>query len=122
MNKYIKFICIVFCFFISLIININGEKISHSNIIAQINNISNASILNPDEQENSIVYSNTQNHEISSINNDRKNLNKGNFSDKTTSQNKTSQQLFKLKYNQIYWSISHKISPYLKNEICARAP
>ena len=122
MNKYIKFICIVFCFFISLIININGEKISHSNIITQINNISNASILNPDEQENSIVYSNTQNHEISSINNDRKNLNKGNFSDKTTSQNKTSQQLFKLKYNQIYWSISHKISPYLKNEICARAP
>ncbi len=123
-----KYIIIAFCFLFSLIFYTSGETnvpaynftkndIISNNATHQNGNIS----VTSKEQENSIVYSNTQNHEISSLTNDRKDLNNS-FSNKTSAQNKILQNAFNIKYNKLYWSISHKISPYLRNEICTRAP
>lgn len=128
MKNYIRYIFIIFCFLFSLIFYNSSETFDFAKNINNYNNsITTESTdrsdlyVNLDETENSIVASNSQNHEISSVSNDRKDLSNS-YSDKASAQNKIFQNSFNLKFNKFYWSISHKISPYLKNEICTRAP
>lgn len=128
MKNLIKLFFIALCFFISLCVNTHSDKIcdviSYDNlIITESESIPIQEIsVKPCENENSIVTANSQSHEISSINNDRKDLNRFGISDKSDAKNKLLQKFFTAKYNQYYWSASHKISPHLKNEICTRAP
>lgn len=128
MKNLIKLFFIVLCFFISLSANTHSDKIcdvtnynTHIIVESELTPIQEISV-KPNENKNSIVTANSQSHEISSINNDRKDLNRFGISDKSDSKNKLLQNFFTNKYNQYYWSASHKISPHLKNEICTRAP
>ena len=75
----------------------------------------------PTSSETEFVATNSVNHELSATNDRRNNFTNGNI-DKTSPQSRLLQQIFTSKYNKTFYSTSHKISSYLKNEICTRAP
>lgn len=73
------------------------------------------------EVENYIASSNFRGFEISASSNKKESFAKGDLN-KTSPQRKLLQIIFAQNYNKTLLSESHKISPYLKNEICTRAP
>jgi len=72
------------------------------------------------ESENSVVSANSNVIEIFSSQ-DKKDQFLGSVP-KTSPQAKLLQQIFSKNYNNVFISNSHKISSFLKNEICTRAP
>lgn len=131
MKNFIKIFFIVACFFISLFVNSGEESFASLNsdfsqqeaVIMDCVTIPSVPelVLADDINENSIVASNNQRHEISSSSTRKYSYNGGNV-EKTSIQNKLLQQIFTSNYNKTFYSTSHKISPLLKNEICTRAP
>ncbi len=130
-NKFMKnvlklfFICV--CFFISLSANACGIEFhafnfsSSPEITDTITVPQEELILNTDDGKHNIVCTNRQRQEISNSSNRKNNFNSSS-TDKATVQRKLIQQIFNTNYNKILYSNSHKISSYLKNEICTRAP
>lgn len=130
MKNFIKIFFIVVCFFISLSANaremdfsIFNSNFSQQEIILDSVSIPDEPelILSDDVNENSIVSSNNQRHEISASTSRRDTINSSSI-ERTSSQNKFLQQILSSNYNKTFFSKSHKISPHLKNEICTRAP
>lgn len=129
MKNFIKIFLILFCFFVSL----RTTEHSDTYLSVQISNILNTAavekqpvqndeiVLKINENENSIVSSNTQSHEISASQ-DKQNLYSNSQTDRISYQTKFLDHTFINKYIQLGNSKSHKISPYLRNEICTRAP
>ncbi len=121
MKNLFKLFLIFLSFFIIPAIASCGNN-SSANIPSQIISSVNDNIkFVADNTENSIIASNTHNSEIISFSETKDSsgncpIYKSNF------QNKLTQQFLYLKYNQLFISNSHKISFYLKNEICTRAP
>ncbi len=129
MKNILKIFLIIFCFVISLTIpNISENNFNVLNIYNTINvynkehSDSNSEFLTNriNENENSIVSSNTTNYELSASQDKESSYNFG--SEKNVHRNRLICQNFINKYFKITYSISHKISSYLKNEICTRAP
>ena len=73
------------------------------------------------ETENSISSSNFYNAEILSLNTQKQSYNASNLY-KTSAQLKLLSQIFTQNYNRVLLSKTHKISYFLRNEICTRAP
>jgi hypothetical protein len=73
------------------------------------------------ETENSISSSNYYNAEVLSLNPQRQSYNLSNLY-KTSGQLKILTQIFTQNYNRVFLSKTHKISYFLRNEICTRAP
>lgn len=129
MKNFIKIFFIAFCFFASLSITGQSDNYFDAEYITQnINAITTTQsvpsgeiLVKINENENSIASSNNQSHEISASG-DKQNSYSNTPTDKILYQNKFSSKTFINKYTQLRNSISHKISPYLKNEICTRAP
>lgn len=119
------------CFILSLSANakeidfnmFNTNFSQQQEIVSDVVSIPDSSELSlaDDVRENYIVASNSQRHEISSASSRKDSYNSGNI-EKTSIQNKLLQQIYSSNYNKTLYSISHKISPLLKNEICTRAP
>lgn len=128
MKNFLKIFFICVCFFISLAANACNINHPNFNVFNQPSEIS-ALETNPAEEfliseecsENSIAAPNSQNHEIYTATLRKNTLTSGSTDRSATSQRLT-QQIFISKYNKILYSSSHKISPYLKNELCTRAP
>lgn len=127
MKNIFKIFLIIFCFVISLTIsNISENNFNVLNIYNTINvynkehSDSNSEFLTNRINENSIVSSNTTNYELSASQDKENSYNFG--SEKNVHRNRLICQNFINKYFKITYSISHKISSYLKNEICTRAP
>lgn len=129
MKNILKIFLIIFCFVISFTIpNISENNFSVANLYNSINIYNkqqpdfNSEILTNriNENENSIVSSNTTNYELSASQDKEGSYNFG--SEKNVHRNRLICQNFINKYFKITYSISHKISSYLKNEICTRAP
>ncbi len=121
MRNFIKFFLIFLSFLIILAGNQCFADVSvglHHQIISCADEELN---ITPNKTENAITSSNAQNKELISFN-DRKNSFGNGLSGKASLQNKLLQYYFYNQYNQLYISSSHKISSYLKNEICTRAP
>jgi len=120
-KNLLKLFLIFLSFFIIPGLNSCGANLAvnmHSQIISSAND---EIKFVTDNSENSIIASNSHNYEIISFNENKDSsgncpIYKSNF------QNKLTQQFLNLKYNQLFISNSHKISSYLKNEICTRAP
>ncbi len=126
MKNFIKLFFIVSCFFISLAVN--ATEIDYGAInYTQHGIVNTISIpdeelgIKPSDNETEFVAANAQTNELSAPNDRRNNFSGGNI-DKTSAQNKLLQKIFSSNYNKTFYSTSHKISSYLKNEICTRAP
>ena len=118
MKNFLKIFFITYLFFISL--SVSAFE-THKNFDV-IRPLSNQQIFIADSfQENSVVASNSQNPEIYLHNDDKENYISGNLL-KTSSQSKFLREIFAKNYNKTFLSKSHKISPFLKNEICTHAP
>lgn len=126
MKNFIKLFFICFCLFISLAANacaINWNAADFNSTQQIINSATQQEELfvNFDGRTNAISATNNQKNEISSLNSQKNNSFNGTL-DKATAGSKLIQQIFTAKYNKSLYSTSHKISSYLKNEICTRAP
>ena len=121
MKGFLKIFLIVFMFLISMC-NANASLyMSESSLIDNIT-VPNAVVyVNNNEQENSIVAANSNGLELSALKDNKETYSGGNIF-KSSAQYKFLQEIFSKNYNKVYLSTSHKISPYLKNEICTRAP
>lgn len=128
MKNFIKLFFIFLSFLFSLSLNYNSEGVrTESNLQLTSVNINIVETPNqeltfkPTKTEQSVVSSNINNLELFSFN-ERKELSFSGILDKATILNKKFHQILTNNYQQLYISISHKISPHLKNEICTRAP
>lgn len=132
MKNILKTLFIIFVFLVSLSIFGNSENSFVSQNFYNLNNKIEFSqtqqqsepelIINVNENENSLVASNFQNNEIFASNDSGKSHYGTISTDKATNQNKSTKQNLSKKYNNFTHLISHKISPYLRSEICTRAP
>ena len=119
------FICV--CFLISLSANACGIDYNALNFSAQqvitdtITMPQEELVINSDKSEHAIASGTNQRQEISNVSSRKNNFSGGSI-DKASAQQKLIQQIFTAKYNKTLYSNSHKISAYLKNEICTRAP
>lgn len=121
-----KLFLIALCLFISLAANacaINWHTVEFNPTQQIINSATQQEELfvNLDGKTNAIFAANNQKNEISSLSSQRNNSFNGTL-DKIAAGSKLLQQIFNAKYNKTLYSTSHKISSYLKNEICTRAP
>lgn len=119
MKNFIKFILIFLSLFITL--GANASDIQNYQSPTVISTADEVIKVLPDEFDNAISASNSKNHEILSLG-DRKIYFGNGLVLKSSAQNKLLQQYFNKEYNKLFISSSHKISSYLKNEICTRAP
>ena len=78
-------------------------------------------LVSPDDNESQIAASNSHNTELTSANLEKNSHNITNI-DKVATERKIVAQIFALNYNKILYSASHRISLYLRNEVCTRAP
>ena len=119
------FICV--CFLISLSANACGIDYNALNFSAQqvitdtITMPQEELVINSDKSEHAIASGTNQRQEISNVSSRKNNFSGGSI-DKASDKKKLIQQIFTAKYNKTLYSNSHKISSYLKNEICTRAP
>lgn len=127
MKNILKLFLIYVCFFISLSANACGIDFHAANLSSvpvitdSIRDAQNELSMNNDTKEQAIASANSQRQEISNISNRKNNFSGGSL-DKAAAQQKLLQQIFTANYNKTLYSNSHKISSYLKNEICTRAP
>ena len=128
MKNFLKLFLIVVSFFITL--SANAQSVSTDMLVNLNNNqVIVDKITLPDfelsieqeHNENVIVASNNRNYELSACH-ERRNSHVSGCLDRVVNKNKLLQQIFNNQYNKCFCSASHKISSYLKNEICTRAP
>lgn len=127
MKKFIKIFFTALCLFIPIFASATGvnqlppqlQQLQFIEAHSSQNNES--SCFNKNNNETSIAAVNTRNLELSVLQ-DRKNPKSFGNIDKSRAHNKLIQQIFTSDYNKLYFRTSHKISSYLKNEICTRAP
>ncbi len=132
MKNILKTLFIIFVFLISLSIFGNSETTFVSENLYNLRNqiaLTQSQqqsepelIINVNENENSLVASNFPNNEIFASNDCGKSHYGTILTDKAANQNKSIKQNLSKKYNNFTHLISHKISPYLRSEICTRAP
>ena len=127
MKNFLKLFLIVVSFFVTLsssascisvdtAINYNSQA-----IIDEITLPDFELVVNPEHNENAVVAANNRGQEIYTCSDRRNSTIGGNF-DRVLNKNKLIQSIFSDRYNRQLCSTSHKISSYLKNEICTRAP
>ncbi|MBQ8459282.1 hypothetical protein IJ541_04170 [bacterium] len=117
MKKFLKIFFIFISFFISLGVNACDVKSSYVDYVKPLKQ----EIFVQNFQDNqAIVSSNSQNLVIYSSN-DKKEIYIRSL-DKNAPKSRLLNHIFTKNYNKVFISNSHKISSYLKNEICARAP
>lgn len=127
MKNFLKLFLIVVSFLITL-----GGSLSSASVDTLINYNSPVIVdeitipdvelsIKPEHNENAIVASNSRNQEIYACSDRRNSLIGGNF-DRIANKNKLIRTIFNDRYNKYFYNTSHKISSYLKNEICTRAP
>lgn len=127
MKNLIKFLFLIFCFTLSLFINIqsaeffNGLNSKQHTAVIEAQTVDVPELHDLQQASAFVVAANIPNCEISSLS-ENKDIYINGLVDKFASQNRLLQQVFNSKYYLAYNSNSHNISSYLKNEICARAP
>ncbi len=127
MKNFIKIFFTALCLFIPIFASATGlnqlsAQFQPLQIIETPSSQNNeSSCFNKNYNETYIAAVNTRNLELSALQDRRSPQGFGNI-DKSSAQNKLLQQIFTSNYNKLYFSTSHKLSSYLKNEICTRAP
>lgn len=124
MKKFVKLLFIIFYFFFtSLNSGVQSAELSNADVYLSTAAVPAAEELYIKLQNSGayIVAPNSLSCEITVLK-DKKNIFMSGSLDRACPQNKSLQQIFNTKHNNLSNSNSHNISPYLKNEICARAP
>ena len=118
MKNFLKIVILIFMCFVSAGAGASGD------IPVKTDNISPVvQVIYPDdnETENSVVSSNFYNTEIVNLSEHKQNFSASNLY-KTSAQDKFLSVIFTQNYNRVFLSKTHKISYFLRNEICTRAP
>ena len=126
MKNFLKIFFIVVCFLVTLGVcksgaNIGSFDINNKSIVSESISVPHQVLVSPDDNESQIAASNSHNSELTSANLKKNSHNITNI-DKVATERKIVAQIFALNYNKILYSASHRISLYLRNEVCTRAP
>lgn len=126
MKIFLKIFFIVVCFLVTLgvcksDVNIGSFDINNKSIVSESISVPHQVLVSPDDNESQIAASNSHNTELTSANLKKNSHNITNI-DKVATERKIVAQIFALNYNKILYSASHRISLYLRNEVCTRAP
>lgn len=126
MKNFLKIFFIVVCFLVTLGVcksgvNIGSFDINNKSIVSESISVPHQVLVSPDDNESQIAASNSHNTELTSSNLKKNSHNITNI-DKVATERKIVTQIFALNYNKILYSASHRISLYLRNEVCTRAP
>lgn len=126
MKNFLKIFFIVVCFLVTLCVcksgvNIDSFDINNKSIVSESISVPHQVLVSPDDNESQIAASNSHNTELTSANLKKNSHNITNI-DKVATERKIVAQIFALNYNKILYSASHRISLYLRNEVCTRAP
>lgn len=126
MKNFLKIFFIVVCFLVTFgvcksDVNIGSFDINNKSIISESISVPHQVLVSPDDNESQIAASNSHNSELTSANLKKNSHNITNI-DKVATERKIVAQIFALNYNKILYSASHRISLYLRNEVCTRAP
>lgn len=126
MKNFLKIFFIVVCFLVTLgvcksDVNIGSFDINNKSIVSESISVPHQVLVSPDDNESQIAASNSHNTELTSANFKKNSHNITNI-DKVATERKIVAQIFALNYNKILYSASHRISLYLRNEVCTRAP
>lgn len=126
MKNFLKIFFIVVCFLVTLgvcksSVNIGSFDINNKSIVSESISVPHQVLVSPDDNESQIATSNSHNSELTSANLKKNSHNITNI-DKVATERKIVAQIFVLNYNKILYSASHRISLYLRNEVCTRAP
>lgn len=126
MKNFFKIFFIVVCFLVTLgvcksDVNIGSFDINNKSIVSESISVPHQVLVSPDDNESQIAASNSHNTELTSANLKKNSHNITNI-DKVATERKIVAQIFALNYNKILYSASHRISLYLRNELCTRAP
>ncbi len=126
MKIFLKIFFIVVCFLVTLGVcksgvNIGSFDINNKSIVSESISVPHQVLVSPDDNESQIAASNSHNTELTSANLKKNSHNITNI-DKVATERKIVAQIFALNYNKILYSASHRISLYLRNEVCTRAP
>lgn len=126
MKNFLKIFFIVVCFLVTLGVcksgvNIDSFDINNKSIVSESISVPHQVLVSPDDNESQIAASNSHNTELTSDNLKKNSHNITNI-DKVATERKIVAQIFALNYNKILYSASHRISLYLRNEVCTRAP
>ena len=118
MKVLLRIFCILVMIFVPSFCQANdGENIA----LDTISSVPAFVYVADNETENSISSSNFYNAEILSLGGQKQTYSSSDLF-KTSVQNKLLAQIFAQNYNKVFLSKSHKISYFLRNEICTRAP
>ncbi len=126
MKNFLKIFFIVVCFLVTLGVcksgvSIDSFDINNKSIVSESISVPHQVLVSPDDNESQIAASNSHNTELTSANLKKNSHNITNI-DKVATERKIVAQIFALNYNKILYSASHRISLYLRNEVCTRAP
>lgn len=126
MKNFLKIFFIVVCFLVTLgvcesCVNIGSFDINNKSIVSESISVPHQVLVSPDDNESQIAASNSHNTELTSANLKKNSHNITNI-DKVATERKIVAQIFALNYNKNLYSASHRISLYLRNEVCTRAP
>ena len=126
MKNFLKIFFIVVCFLVTLGVcksgvSIGSFDINNKSIVSESISVPHQVLVSPDDNESQIAASNSHNTELTSANLKKNSHNITNI-DKVATERKIVAQIFALNYNKILYSASHRISLYLRNEVCTRAP
>lgn len=126
MKNFLKIFFIVVCFLVTLgvcksCVNIGSFDINNKSRVSESISVPHQVLVSPDDNESQIAASNSHNTELTSANLKKNSHNITNI-DKVATERKIVAQIFALNYNKILYSASHRISLYLRNEVCTRAP
>ena len=126
MKNFLKIFFIVVCFLVTLgvcksSVNIGSFDINNKSIVSESISVPHQVLVSPDDNESQIAASNSHNTELTSANLKKNSHNITNI-DKVATERRIVAQIFALNYNKILYSASHRISLYLRNEVCTRAP
>lgn len=126
MKNFLKIFFIVVCFLVTLgvcksCVNIDSFDINNKSIVSESISVPHQVLVSPDDNESQIAASNSHNTELTSANLKKNSHNITNI-DKVATERRIVAQIFALNYNKILYSASHRISLYLRNEVCTRAP
>ncbi len=126
MKNFFKIFFIVVCFLVTLGVcksgvNIGSFNLDNRPVVSESISVPHQVLVSPDDNESQIAASNSHNTELTSANFKKNSHNISNI-DKVATERKIVAQIFASNYNKILYSASHRISLYLRNEVCTRAP
>lgn len=125
MKKVLKIFFIIVCFFVTLAVckdGVNVESFQFNNsVVAESIGVPHQVLVSPDDNESQIATSNIHSSELISANFKKNSHNISNI-DKALTESRLATHIFVANYRKILYSLSHRISLYLFNEVCTRAP